>query len=128
MKRISILIPAAALIFLAMNFLSDEKLDAANSSSPRAIQYQETINRLSSLGGGKISETCRVSLKHTVLVTCQVSGVSIISVQNYLPTDGWLKLTEDEPKTVKYKKGNDFLTIHNTDGPFVLSLSLRAEK
>jgi hypothetical protein len=126
MNRFLLLVLIAGLVFWGMDFLADDKPDADIESSPRAVQYREKINKLAASGGGNISEACSVSLKHTVLVTCQVHSVSIIAIQNSLSTNGWQKIADSETNSDKYKRMNDVLTIQQRGSFYVISL--RAEK
>jgi hypothetical protein len=126
MNRNFLFIPFVVLIFFGIELLINGKPDVDIGSSPRAVQYREKINKLIVIGGGNISEACSVSLKHTVLVTCKAHTVNIIAIQEFLSADGWQKISDTEPNTIKYKNINDVLTIGQRGSSYVISL--RAEK
>jgi hypothetical protein len=126
MNRNFLLIPLMILIFLGIELLGNHKPDADIASSPRAVQYREKITELIAIGGGNISDACRASLKHTVLVTCEASSINIVAIHNFLSKDGWQKINNNENDAVKYQNSKDVLTIQRGGGSYLVSL--KAEK
>lgn len=122
MNRNFFLIPVAVLVVLAFEFLGSDASETDLASSPRANQYHEKIKELVSIGGGSITESCRVSLKHTVLVTCPVNIANVNEIEKSLRLEGWQQVPGTEPEEYKYKKQDDLLTVLRNQGRYVISL------